>query len=611
MKKVLVIGGSSFIGLNFLDNYKDNYECITTYYKNKISIDRCKVLRLDITDCDQTRNIIQAIKPDVIVICSAITSVILENSNDEEAEAVNIGGVKNIAQACKEINAKLIFLSSEYVFSGNKNIVYKENDEVDPIQLYGRTKVEGEKIVSELPNHAIIRTSLVYGWPKQFQHGNFVTTIIDRMNEREEFTAYTDMYRTPTYIKDITKVISIIIDNQKSGIFHVSSPYFMNMYEFAQEICKVFHLDSATLAGKKSPDENIHKRPKKMGLCNRHTQEQLNIMFKTVSEGLNSMKEEMIKQEKKQRVALVTGGAGFIGSHLVEALAEKGLKVKVLDSLVKGRLSSIQYLIDQKKVEFIEGDIRNKDIVDETMKDVDFVFHTAGIHIQRSAASPDDCISTNIQGSYNIFKSALDHKVKRVIFSSSSSVYGEPKKLPMHENDQLNIAEPYGASKLFCEHLLQHLAKKGLKYNALRYFNVYGERQAAHAYYTTVVTNFIKRIMNNEPPTIDGKGAQSMDFTHVFDVVRANILAMESEAVNEVFNVGTGVSTSIAELAQIIIKALDKEIKPVFRDREVLVTRRQADISKAEQLLKFKAQVNVKEGLTKVALEIAAHPDKY
>lgn len=611
MKKILVLGGSSFIGLNFLENYKDKYECTTTYYENKIYLDKCNVLQLDITDYEQTINIIQAIKPDAIVLCSAITSITLENSNYEEAEAVNIEGVKNIVQACKKINTKLIFLSSEYVFSGNKESVYKENDEVDPIQLYGRTKVEGEKIVSQLPNHAIIRTAVVYGWPKQFQHGNFVTTLIDKMNKHEEFTAYTDMYRTPTYVNDVTKIISTIIDNQKSGIFHASSSYLINMYEFAQEICKVFDLDSTTLIGEKSSDESIHKRPKRIGLCNRHTQEQLNIIFKTVSEGLNNMKENMTKQDNKQIVVLVTGGAGFIGSHLVEALVEKGLKVKVLDSLVKGKLSSIHYLIDQGKVEFIEGDIRNKDIVDESMKDVDFVFHTAGIHIQRSAASPDDCISTNIQGSYNVFVSAFNHKVKRVIFSSSSSVYGNPKKLPMHENDPFNIAEPYGASKLFNEYLLQHLAKKGLKYNALRYFNVYGERQAAHAYYTTVVTNFIKRIMNNEPPTIDGKGDQSMDFTHVSDVVRANILAMESETVNEVFNVGTGVSTSIAELAQIIIKALNKNIKPIFRDREVLVTRRQADTSKAEQLLKFKAQINVKEGLTKVAQEIAAHPEKY
>ena len=310
-------------------------------------------------------------------------------------------------------------------------------------------------------------------------------------------------------------------------------------------------------------------------------------------------------------ISLVTGGAGFIGSHLVEELVKKGHQVKVLDSLIKGKKSSIQYLIDQGKVEWIEGDIRNKDMVDEAMKGTEYVFHTAGIHIEKSIKSPDDCISTNIQGSYNVFHAALKHNVKRVIFSSSSSVYGNPRKLPMHEEDQLYPAEPYGAGKLFCEHLLQNLASKGLTYNSLRYFNVYGERQAAHAYYTTVVTHFIKRILNNEPPIIDGKGDQSMDFTHISDIVRANIAAMESEAYNQEFNVGTGISTSIAQLAGIIIKALGKDLKPIFHEREVFVTKRQADITKAQQLLGFRAAVKVEEGIAEVAREIAAHPERY
>jgi UDP-glucose 4-epimerase len=310
--------------------------------------------------------------------------------------------------------------------------------------------------------------------------------------------------------------------------------------------------------------------------------------------------------------ALVTGGCGFIGSHLVEALVnEENFEVVVLDTLTKGKKKSIQTLIDQGKVKLIEGDIRSKDIVDESMEGVDYVFHTAGIHINQSAKSPDECIDIDIRGSYNVFHSALTHNVKRVIFSSSSSVYGDPRKLPMHEDDQLYPAEPYGAAKLYGEHLLQHLQKKGLKWNALRYYNVYGERQAAHAYYTTVVTHFIKRIMNNEAPIIDGKGDQSMDFTHVSDVVKANIAAMKSEAVNEIFNVGTGVSTSIAQIADIIIKALDKNIKPEFRERDVIVTRRQADTTKARELLGFKTQVKVEDGLADVAKEIALHPEKY
>ena len=308
---------------------------------------------------------------------------------------------------------------------------------------------------------------------------------------------------------------------------------------------------------------------------------------------------------------LVTGGAGFIGSHLVEGLVSKGYKVRVLDSLIKGRLSSIQPVIDEGRAKFIEGDIRSRNTVDQAMKGVDYVFHTAGVHIKRSVESPEDMIEVNIRGSYNVFKSALDHGVKRVIFSSSSSIYGDPKKLPMSEDGPIAPVEPYGASKWMSEQLLSHLATEGLEYNALRYFNVYGERQAAHAFYTTVISNFVKRLLNGLPPIIDGKGTQSMDFTHVSDVVQANLLAMDSPACNEVFNVGTGVSTTVKELAEILINALGTRVEPEFSQRSSLVSRRQADISKARELLGFEPQVEVTCGLSEVARAIAAQPDQY
>ena len=309
--------------------------------------------------------------------------------------------------------------------------------------------------------------------------------------------------------------------------------------------------------------------------------------------------------------ALVTGGAGFIGSHLVELLVSEGYKVRVLDNLIKGKLGSIDSLIADGYVEFIEGDIRSRDVVDRAIRGSDYVFHTAGVHIQRSVASPDECISVNLQGSYNVFRSALDHDVKRVIFSSSSSIYGDPDTLPMTEDARVNPVEPYGASKWMAEQLLVTLAKEGLRYNALRYFNVYGERQAAHAFYTTVIIAFIKRILNGEAPVIDGKGDQSMDFTHVTDVARANVAAARCEATNEVFNVGTGVSTTVAELAEILREALGSDVHPEFSGRPSLVSRRQASTEKAERLMGFKAEVDVRDGLTAVAQAIAAAPASY
>ncbi len=308
---------------------------------------------------------------------------------------------------------------------------------------------------------------------------------------------------------------------------------------------------------------------------------------------------------------LVTGGAGFIGSHLVESLVAEGHQVRVLDSLVKGKLGSIQPLIDEGRVKFIEGDVRSRDLVDRAMKGVDYAFHTAGVHIKRSVESPEDMIEVNIRGSYNVFKSALDHAVKRVVFSSSSSIYGDPTKLPMSEDDPVAPVEPYGASKWMCEQLLSHLAKEGLEYNALRYFNVYGERQAAHAFYTTVISNFIKRLLNGQPPVIDGEGTQSMDFTHVSDVVQGNLLAMNSPTCNEVFNVGTGVPTTIAELADILIRALDSQVQPEFSGKPTLVSHRRADLTKARNLLGYEPRIDVRQGMYEVARAIAADPELY
>ncbi|MFQ6027999.1 MAG: SDR family NAD(P)-dependent oxidoreductase [Dehalococcoidia bacterium] len=308
---------------------------------------------------------------------------------------------------------------------------------------------------------------------------------------------------------------------------------------------------------------------------------------------------------------LVTGGAGFIGSHLVEELAREGYHVRVLDSLIKGKLGSIQPLMDEGIVKFIEGDVRSRDQVDRAMRGVDYAFHTAGIHIKRSVESPEDMIEVNIKGSYNVFKSALDHGVKRVVFSSSSSIYGDPKKLPMSEDDPPAPVEPYGASKWMCEQLLVQLGKEGLEWNALRYFNVYGERQAAHAFYTTVISNFIKRLLDGQPPVIDGEGTQSMDFTHVSDVVQANIRAMKSEAHNEAFNVGTGVPTTVKELAEILIKALNSKVKPEFSGKPSLVSRRKADLTKIRELLGYEPTMEVHQGLTEIAQAIAAHPDRY
>ena len=315
---------------------------------------------------------------------------------------------------------------------------------------------------------------------------------------------------------------------------------------------------------------------------------------------------------EKDKNVLVTGGAGFIGSHLVEALVEKGYFVRVLDNLGRGNMAYMQPLIDKGKIEFIDGDVRYSDAVDKNMKDIDYVFHEAAVCINRSLVYPKESIDINLNGSHNVFKAALDNNVKKVIFASSASVYGEPQILPMSEDHPLNPITPYCVSKIASEYLLKFFARQGLKYFVLRYFNIYGLRQNVDAYYTSVIILFVKRLLNNRPPLIDGDGSQSMDFVNVKDVVRANLLAMESDVVNEVVNVGSGKSTSIAELAQILIKSVGADVKPIFNPREsVLVTHRRADVTKAKKLLGFEAMVNIEEGLNEVAHDIAQNPGLY
>ncbi|GAG03142.1 unnamed protein product, partial [marine sediment metagenome] len=224
---------------------------------------------------------------------------------------------------------------------------------------------------------------------------------------------------------------------------------------------------------------------------------------------------------------------------------------------------------------------------------------------------PKESIEINLQGSNNVFKAALENKVKRLIFASSASVYGDPKVLPMKEDGPLEPITPYCISKLASEQLLKFYERQGLEYNILRYFNVYGLGQSADSYYTSVIILFIKRILNGEPPIIQGSGEQSMDFVNVKDVVQANILAMNSKVKNEIFNVGSSTSTTIKELAGILIKSLGVDIKPEFDNKPTIVKKRMADITKISKLLGYKVTVSAEEVLSDVARDIAKHPEDY
>jgi len=202
--------------------------------------------------------------------------------------------------------------------------------------------------------------------------------------------------------------------------------------------------------------------------------------------------------------------------------------------------------------------------------------------------------------------------VKKVIYASTSSVYGEPEYLPMDEKHPTNAKEPYGATKLCADKFMEFLSEKhGLKYIALRYFNVYGSYQSTDAYYTSVISVFIKRILGGLSPVINGKGTQTLDFTHVSDVVDANMAALESGVENEIFNVGYGEEHSLKELAEIILDILGSDLKPEFIDRPVPVSKRRCDNTKLKNLLGVVPRVNLREGLEELINHIKERPELY
>ncbi|WP_436493131.1 NAD-dependent epimerase/dehydratase family protein [Actinokineospora sp. HUAS TT18] len=299
------------------------------------------------------------------------------------------------------------------------------------------------------------------------------------------------------------------------------------------------------------------------------------------------------------RTVLVTGGAGFIGMHVVPMLLEKGYHVRILDNMFRGDRDKVGELVATGKVELIDQDVRYGGAVYQAMKGCESVIHLAAVSINKSVADPFESVDINMVGNHNVFAAAADHGVRRLVFASSASVYGDPKKLPMHEDDELSPLTPYCIAKRSGEDLLGFYQRtKGLSWVALRFFNVYGPGQKTTAYYTSVINHFVNRLRNGLPPVIDGKGEQSMDFIHVHDIAASVVAALESEGDNVPVNIGTGIDTSIADLAKILINAVGVDVEPQFNPRDVLVSRRAADITRAKEVLGWEPTITVEDGMT-------------
>jgi nucleoside-diphosphate-sugar epimerase len=313
-------------------------------------------------------------------------------------------------------------------------------------------------------------------------------------------------------------------------------------------------------------------------------------------------KKDMTSHEKlNKRKVLVTGGAGFIGSHLVDELIKEECEVSVLDNFSTGKFENIEENLTQAKLRLVEGDIRETQKVQNAIGDSEAVFHLAAItSVPYSVTHPDVTRDVNVNGTLNLLKASLNSGVEHFVFISSCAVYGEAEHLPISEEEPTKPLSPYAESKLEAEHHCKEFyTKRGLKTTILRPFNVYGPGMRSDQY-GGVIAKFIERLQRAKPPIIYGDGTQTRDFVHVHDVVGAMKMVIGNEkAAGQTFNVATGAPTTISQLAQLLTELVGGEkIKPQYQAaRQGDLKHSYASIQKARDKLRFKPKMALKQGL--------------
>jgi nucleoside-diphosphate-sugar epimerase len=302
---------------------------------------------------------------------------------------------------------------------------------------------------------------------------------------------------------------------------------------------------------------------------------------------------------------LVTGGAGFIGSHIVEELVRRGERVRVLDNLSTGRRENLAQV--SSRIEMIEGDIRDADSTRRAMDGVDYALHEAAIvSVPQSMDDPVTTHDVNVTGTLNVMMAAREARVKRVVLASSCAVYGDNDSLPLNEAEKPRLLSPYAASKLTGELYSEtFLAAYGLPTVALRYFNTFGSRQNPKGDYAAVIPRFMTRMRTGQPPVIYGDGEQTRDFVHVSDVVRANLLVCERpEAVGQVLNVASAQRTSLLELVRTLNDLLSTRLTPEFqRERPGDIRHSAGDGAKMAAVLGFRVETPLSAGLSRMIIE--------
>ena len=300
---------------------------------------------------------------------------------------------------------------------------------------------------------------------------------------------------------------------------------------------------------------------------------------------------------------LVIGGAGFLGSHIVDQLTRtKASRIVVLDDFVRGTRANLADAVKDPRVEVVEGSITDRALLKREMAGTDYVIHLAALWLYECVHQPRSAIDVNVVGTFNVIEAAQEAGVKRVVYSSSASVYGDAVFTPMTEDHPFNNRTMYGATKIAGEQFFRaNYEQNGMDYVGLRYMNIYGPRMDYKGSYVSVIMKVLDRLDEGLPPVIFGDGSQAYDFVHVEDVARANILALQASATDEFFNIGIGVKTTIKELVDLLLQITGVDVVPEYRPQEqMFVTHRVGSTDKAERLLGFRATLPLEAGLRTV-----------
>jgi UDP-glucose 4-epimerase len=304
---------------------------------------------------------------------------------------------------------------------------------------------------------------------------------------------------------------------------------------------------------------------------------------------------------------LITGGAGFVGSHITDQLLRENVaEIILLDNFVRGSKGNISGALESGKTRLIEGDIRDKELLGNLLEGIDYCFHMAALRITQCSENPREAKDVMINGTYNLIEACRHHKVKKTILASSASIYGQASSFPTsEEHPPYNNYTFYGAAKMANELIFRSFYEMyGFKYNAMRYFNIYGPRMDTYGKYTEVLIKWYHLIKQGKRPVLFGDGEQTMDFVYIEDIAQANIIAMKADSVDEVYNVGSEVETSLKELCYSLLEVMEVDIEPEYVSipidrKKVEVRRRLADTTKIKQI-GFRITHSLKEGLKKL-----------